>query len=206
MASSDSAAATANRSRAFPILGKSELPPAMQEDWERSLARRGEAAFIGGAGHAPNLYRWYADAFYGGLFHGGEAPVRYKELGRLRLSTVHGCRSCNLGNRLDARGAGLTDEQIRRIDDPQHPCFDAADQAVLALADLVSLQGVGAVLGAELYGALRRSFSDGQIFELGMVFGLLAGMAQFLFAFELVEREDGCGLAPQAPPPQAGQG
>ena len=191
----------ASGSRAFPVLSKSELPPAMQKDWERSLVRRGEANFIGGAGHAPNLYRWYADEFYGRLFHGGEAPVRSKELGRLRLSTVHGCRSCNLGNRLDARGAGLTDAQIRHIDNPQHPCFDAADQAVLALADLVSLKGVGATLSAELYGALRRSFSDGQIFELGMVFGLLAGMAQFLFAFDLVEREDYCDLSSPVPSP-----
>ena len=190
-----------SRSRTFPILSKAELPPPMQRDWERSLARHGEAAFIGGAGHAPDLYRWYADEFYGRLFCGGEVPIRYKELGRLRLSTVHGCRSCNLGNRLDARAAGLTDEQIRRIEDPQHPCFDAADQAVLALADLVSLQGVGATLGAELYGALRLSFRDGQIFELGMVFGLLAGMAQFLFAFDLVEREDYCDLRPKVLPP-----
>ena len=190
-----------NRSRTFPILSKAELPPPMQQDWERSLARRGEAAFIGGAGHAPDLYRWYADEFYGRLFYGGEVPIRYKELGRLRLSTVHGCRSCNLGNRLDAGAAGLTDEQIRCIEDPQHPCFDAADRAVLALADLVSLQGVGATLGAELYGALRRSFRDGQIFELGMTFGLLAGMAQFLFAFDLVEREDYCDLRPEVLPP-----
>ena len=196
----------ADRSRAFPVLGKSELPPAMQGDWERSLARRGEAAFIGGAGHAPNLYRWYADEFYGRLFYGGEAPVRCKELGRLRLSSLHGCRSCNLGNRLDARDAGLTDEQIRHIDNPQHPCFDAADQAVLALADLVSLKGLGATLGTELYGALRRSFSDGQIFELGMVFGLLSGMAQFLFAFDLVEREDYCDLSPPVPTPPTGSG
>lgn len=194
------------RSRAFPILGKSELPPAMQGDWERSLARRGEAAFIGGAGHAPDLYRWYADEFYGRLFYGGEAPVRCKELGRLRLSSVHGCRSCNLGNRLDARDAGLADEQIRHIDNPQHPCFDAADQAVLALADLVSLKGLGATLGAELYGALRRSFSDGQIFELGMVFGLLSGMAQFLFAFDLVEREDYCDLSPPVSASPVGSG
>ena len=195
-----------NRSRTFPILSKSELPPAMQGDWERSLARRGEAAFIGGAAHAPDLYRWYADEFYGRLFYGGEAPVRCKELGRLRLSNVHGCRSCNLGNRLDARDAGLTDEQIRRIDNPRHPCFDAADQAVLALADLVSLKGLGATLGAELYGALRRNFSDGQIFELGMVFGLLTGMAQFLFAFDLVEREDYCDLSPPVPTPPTGSG
>ena len=71
----------------------------------------------------------------------------------------------------------------------------------MALADLVSLQGVGATLGAELYGALRRSFRDGQIFELGMTFGLLAGVAQFLFAFDLVEREDYCDLRPEVLPP-----
>ena len=67
-------------------------------------------------------------------------------LGRLRLYAVHGCRS---RNRLDTCDAGLTDEQIRHIDDPQHPCFDPADRAVFALADLVSLKGVGALGAAQ---------------------------------------------------------
>ena len=178
-----------HRPRVFPTLDKSQLPAAMQEAWERSLSRRGEAAFVAAAGQAPEVYRWYADAFYAQLFYGGDAPIRAKELGRLRLSGIHGCRSCNLGNRLDAREAGLTEEQIRHIGNSEHPCFDAADRAVLALADLLSLQGGDRALSPELYEALRARFNDGQIFELGMAFGLLAGMARFLFAFDLVERE-----------------
>ena len=163
----------------FPLLDKDALPGDLQSAWQRSMQRRGEARFVAAAAQAPELYRWYSEAFYGGLFHGGQAPAYYKEMGRLRLSTVHGCRSCNLGNRVDAAEAGLSEEQVQNIQDARHPCFDGADRAVLALADLVSLDGAGATLSQDLYAQLRTSFTDGQIFELGMVFALLAGHGAF---------------------------
>ena len=134
----------------------------------------------------------YRKDFYQKLFYGGKAPVKYKELGRLRLSSVHGCRSCNKGNRLDAKDNGLTDAQISNIDNADADAFDAADRGVIALADLVSLDASGAQLDSKLYDELKLHFTDGQIVELGMVFSFLAGVAKFLFAFNLVEKEDYC--------------
>ena len=37
-----------------------------------------------------------------------------------------------------------------------------------------------------------RSTVPDQIVELGMIGGILTGVAKFLFAFDLVEREDRC--------------
>ncbi len=176
----------------FPLQGRADLPPELHNAWDRSLERRGEAKFVGGVGHNPELLQWYFDAFYQDLFYGGCVAVRYKELGRLRLSEIHGCRSCNQGNRLDAADAGLSVLQIEHIGDAAHSCFSASERAVLALADLVSLEAAASAMTPALYADLREHFSDAQIVELGMVFGLLAGMARFLFAFDLVEKEPYC--------------
>jgi len=182
----------------FPLIQKSDLPESLIPAWERSEARRGEAKIVGGFAHAPDLWHWYVDRFYGEMFYAGRVPVKYKELGRLRLSQLHGCASCNRGNRLDAKDNGLTDDQIRHIANPEHPCFSAADKAVLALADLLSLQGISGTtpqrLDAATYDALKDHFTDGHILELSLALSMLAGVAHFLFAFELVETEDYCAF------------
>lgn len=176
----------------FPLKDKSELTEEMQQSFERSLSRRGEAKLIGAMGYAPELFNWYVDNFYGKLFYNGKVPTIYKELGRLRLSNVHGCQSCNKGNRLDAQAVGLSPEKIAAIGNEKHEIFDPADKAVIELADLMSLHARGQRLSKSLYDDLTMHFSEGQILELSMTFSLLAGMAHFLFAFEMVDREKSC--------------
>ena len=177
----------------FPFLDKSDLSDKMQAAFERSLERRGEAKLISAMGHAPDLFEWYMSSFYEQLFYSGNVPIKYKELGRLRLSEVHGCKSCNKGNRVDAHAAGLGDK-ISFIDDVNNPVFDEADKSVIRLADLMSLHAKGQKLTQSIYEDLRKNFDDGQILELSMIFALLSGMAHFLFAFEMVEKEDSCKL------------
>jgi len=180
----------------FPLIKKSDLPERLIPAWERSMARRGEAKIIGGFAHAPEIWDWYVDRFSGEMFYAGTVPVKYKELGRLRLSQLHGCASCNRGNRLDAKDNGLTDMQIRHIANADHPCFDTADKAVLALADLLSLQSISGKdpqrLDMATYQALKAHFTDGHILELSLALSMLAGVAHFLFAFDLVEKEEYC--------------
>jgi len=180
----------------FPLIDKADLPESLIPAWERSVERRGEAKIVGGFAHAPELWHWYVDRFYGEMFYAGDVPTRYKELGRLRLSQIHGCASCNRGNRLDAKDNGLSDDQIRHIANADHPCFAPPDKAVLALADLLSLKGMSGRVPQRLdtatYAALSAYFSDGQIMELSLALSMLAGIANFLFAFDLVEKEDYC--------------
>jgi alkylhydroperoxidase family enzyme len=178
----------------FPVKDKLELSQCMQLAFERSLSRRGEAKLISAMGHSPALFDWYMDDFYEKLFYKGSVPVIFKELGRLRLSEVHGCRSCNRGNRLDADAAGLSSAKISHIADAENSVFDSVDKAVISLADLMSLHARRGRLSQALYDALAVHFDDGQILELSMVFSLLAGMAHFMFAFDMVEREESCRL------------
>ena len=181
-------------SSVFPFKDRSELTEQMQLVYDKSVLRRGEAKLISAMAHAPELFDWYIEEFYNKLFYSNNVPKIYKELGRLRLSQVHGCRSCNKGNRLDAKNAGLDARKIAAISDRDDEIFNAAEKAVLQLADLMSLHAKGARLSKTLYEDLLNHFDEGQIIELSMTFSLLAGMAHFLFAFEMVELEDVCEL------------
>jgi len=175
----------------IPPLSRENLPEFMRSAHDRALAVRGDATFIDVMGHAPGVFAWYGD-FYQRLFHGGRVPVAMKELARYRLSTLHGCAFCNKGNRLDAMSAGLTEAQLAAIDDSAAPCWSEAERAVIRLAEQMSLGNSDGVVSAELHAALARHFDNEQILELGVTMAVLTGMAKFLFAFDLVERESYC--------------
>ena len=67
----------------------------LREAWSQSMNLRGDATFFEAFGNHPELFRWYVNEFYGRVFSGGLVERRYKELLRLKLSTLHGCRFCN---------------------------------------------------------------------------------------------------------------
>ena len=100
---------------ALKRIDASDMPEDIASAWEASMALRGDATFFEVFANHPDLYRWYVGSFYGDVFRGGTVAQSYKELLRLRLSTLHGCRFCNQGNRRDALAAGLTEEQINNI-------------------------------------------------------------------------------------------
>jgi len=181
----------------LPRVAREALPAPMQGAYDRALAIRGDATFIEVAGHAPELFDWYAE-FYQRVFYGGRVPVRIKELVRLRLSTVHGCAFCNKGNRLDAMKAGLSEAQVRAIDDPRAELWAPDERAALKIAGAMALTNAGGRLDAALYREARAHFDDAQLFELGMTMAVLTGMAKFLFTYDLVEKEDYCefGMPP----------
>lgn len=159
---------------------------------DQSMSLRGDATFFEIFGHHPELYRWYTESFYGEVFRGGIVDRRIKELARYRLSTLHGCRFCNQGNRADALAAGLSEDDLDRIHDYESAGFSAPEKAALALADRLALTAPDGELDDALYHRLREHFGDAQILELGLLLGVLAGMAKFLFAFDLVEKERDC--------------
>lgn len=174
-------------------LPREALNPAMQQSFDRAMAERGDATFVAVAGHAPEVFEWYGQ-FYQQVFYGGRVPVRYKELARLRLSTAHGCAFCNKGNRLDAQRAGLTAAHLAAIEHPEDPIWTDAERALLELAGEMLLTNPSGYLTATLHARLRPHFDDAQLFELGMTLAVLAGMAKFLFVYDLVEKEPYCQI------------
>ena len=171
---------------------RDELPEPLGAAHDHSMRLRGDATFFEIFGNHPELYRWYSERFYGDVFRGGRVERRIKELLRYRLSTLHGCRFCNQGNRADAMDAGLSERDLERIDDVESSGFSEREKAALALAERMALTTTDGELDGPLYERLRQHFDDAEILELGVVAGILGGMARFLFAFDLVEKETNC--------------
>lgn len=168
------------------------MPSDLREAWSQSMDLRGDATFFEAFGNHPELFRWYVNEFYGRVFSGGLVERRYKELLRLKLSTLHGCRFCNQGNRADARAAGFSEIEIDAIADPSSSVFQGADRAVLMLGARLSMIDTGGRIDDVSFAMLSEYFDDAQIIELGMVGAVLSGMAKFLFVFDLVEKEEDC--------------
>lgn len=170
----------------------SDLPQDMQVAHAASMRLRGDATFFEVFGNHPGLYRWYTGSFYAEVFRAGLVDRRIKELVRLRLSTLHGCRFCNQGNRVDALRAGLSTADIEHIGDADNQHFVGRERAALLLADQVALTNPDGELDDHTYQELKVYYDDAEILELGMVMGVLCGMAKFMFAFDLVEKEATC--------------
>jgi AhpD family alkylhydroperoxidase len=177
-------------------VNSSDMSEDIASAWEASMALRGDATFFEIFANHPELYRWYVNSFYGDVFRGGKVAQPYKELLRLKLSTLHGCRFCNQGNRRDALAAGLTEAQIDAFDDPESGPFSEAEKAVLALGEQLALTKPEGILNPALHHELSAYFSDAEILELGLVGGILAGVAKFMFAYDLVEKEETCPFHP----------
>jgi alkylhydroperoxidase family enzyme len=173
-------------------VSRDKLPDDLVQARDRSMALRGDATLFEVFGNNPELYRCYSQGLYAQLFHAGSVDQEFKELLRLRLSTLHGCRFCNQGNREDALALGIPQAQVDAIEEFETGPFSDAQKAVLRLAERIALTSPNGTLDQDLYDDLKIHFDDGQILELGMIAGILSGMAKFMFAFDLVEKESTC--------------
>lgn len=171
---------------------RDQLPPVMQTAWDNARRDAGDATFIEVSGNNPAVFDWYLEEFYGKLFHSGRIDRQILELVRLRLANVHGCAFCNKGDTAQALAAGVPRQQIEALADYEQGPFDEREKAALALADVMVLTNPRGHLTHELYARLKRHFADSELYELGVVMAVLCGMAKFLFAFDLVEKEDYC--------------
>ncbi len=177
---------------------RNSLNAGMQAAWEQATKVTGDASFIEVSGNNPQMFAWYMEDFYGKVFHAQRIERRVLELVRLRLANLHGCAFCNKGDRAQAISAGFTDDELDALADYENGPFSPAERAAIALADELALTKPMGRLTPSLYARLSKHFSDGEIYELGMIMAVLCGMAKFLFAFDLVEKEASCPFQVQA--------
>lgn len=175
-------------------LTRDQLPEQFLPAWDTLNELTRQPTFVEVFGQAPHLLNFVMGDFYQNLFFGGEVDERYKQLARLRLSVLHGCLTCNRQNIPGAKQAGFDDEQVAAIIDPEsgQDALNDAEQAVLELADQVALTNTSGNLSGALHKHLSEHFSDAQICELGVVMGVISGLAKMSFVYNLVDREDYC--------------
>jgi AhpD family alkylhydroperoxidase len=150
------------------------------------------------AGNNPTMYDWYLQDFYGKVFYSERIDRQIVELVRLRLANIHGCAFCNRSDRAAAMASGISESKLDAIPEYETGPFTEPEKAALALADVMVLTNPQGQLEPELYARLKQHFSDGDLYELGIIMAVLCGMAKFIFAFDLVEKEDYCPFTPAA--------
>ena len=133
------------------------------------------------------------------MFFGGKVDQRYKQLVRLKLSLLHGCRTCNKQNVPGALAAG-TDAGADRCDGELRARARSpdAEKAVIAYADEVALTNTEGRMTPQLFKRLRAHFSEADILELGVTMAIISGMAKLSFVLDVVEKESYCPFAPSA--------
>jgi alkylhydroperoxidase family enzyme len=182
----------------FTKIDRAALAPQWQPGWDTLNKLTGDATFVEVFAQAPQVLEFIMQKFYMDVFFGGDVEQRYKQLARLRLSLLHGCRTCNKQNVPGALEAGFTPAQIEALRDNRLESFSAADRAVIDYADQVALTNIEGRMTPALFTRLRAHFSEAQILELGTAMAVISGMAKLSFVLDLVEREGYCPFATAA--------
>jgi alkylhydroperoxidase family enzyme len=180
----------------FTRTPRNRLPEQYHLAWDTMNRLTGEPTFVEVFASNPQMLDFVMGQFYAGVFFGGSVDQRYKQLARLKLSLLHGCRTCNKQNVPGALAAGVSQAQIDAMDDHETGPFTAAEKAVIAYADQVALTNMDGKLTPELYARLREHFSEADILELGVAMAVISGMAKLSFVLNLVEKETYCPFAP----------
>lgn len=178
----------------FHRVPRSDLPDELQSIWDVTNRLHGDTSFIEVMGNAPEATAWYFHDFYEKLFRSGRLDAKLVELVRLRLANVHGCAFCNRSDRIAALASGLSEAEVDAIADYETGPFNERQKSALALADVMVLTNLKGAVTRELYARLKKHFNDAELVELGMIMAVLIGFAKFIFAFDLVEKEDYCPL------------
>lgn len=179
----------------FKRLDREHMPAQLRPAFDTLDKLTGDATFVEVFAQAPHLLDFIMKQFYATIFFGGQVQPRYKQLARLKLSLLHGCRTCNKQNIPGALEVGLTQAQIDSLVDGRSEGFDAADRAVIDYAEQVALTHMEGRMTPELFDRLKSCFSEAQILELGTAMAVICGMAKLSFVLDLVEREPYCPFA-----------
>ncbi len=177
---------------ALAKISRKNLPAEFAMAWDTLNELTGEPSFVEVFAQAPQTLRFVMDDFYAKMFFGGQVDQCYKQLARLKLSLVHGCRTCNKQNVPGALEAGISQAQIDAMNDFENGPFTDAQRAVLQFAEQMALTNMQGDMDAKLHERLAKHFSVGEICELGTVMAVIAGLAKLSFVLHLVEREDYC--------------
>lgn len=170
----------------LPLADPQDLPPFLKimhdsanaEDWSTRHCARAFAAH-------PGILESYLAFYY--PFHASEPgsllDSRIKELVRLRIATLNGCKTC--------KAARLAPDEVSEqeaavgVDDPADMEFMARERAALALAEQMALDHHDFDDGAMR--ALRQHFSQAETLELMMMIGQYIGFGRMLAMLQLEE-------------------
>jgi alkylhydroperoxidase family enzyme len=149
---------------------------ARPDDWSTRHCARAFAAH-------PDLLERYLSFYY--PYHSdqtcGAVEPRLKELVRLRIATLNGCKTCKA-----ARLAPLAvseAEAAEGVDQPEEMRFSPRERAALALAQRMAEAHLS--IDDPDIRALRQHFSERELLELMMMIGQYIGFGRMLAVLQL---------------------
>ena len=175
---------------------RNALDPKWHQAWDTLNGLTGTPEFVEVFAQNPEMLDFVMNRFYMPVFFGGRVDQRYKQLARLKLSLLHGCRTCNKQNIPGALAAGFTQAQVDALIDGDMGPFGEAERAVIDYAAQVALTNMDGALTPDLFKRLRAHFSEADILELGTAMAVISGMAKLSFVLNVVEKEAYCPFAP----------
>jgi AhpD family alkylhydroperoxidase len=166
-----------------PLADPATLPPFLREmhdrarpdDWSTRHCARAFAAH-------PDLLETYLKFYYPYHATSGVIEPRLKELVRLRIATLNGCKTCK-AVRL-AREVVSEREAAAGVDAAEaEQSFTPREKAAIRLAEAMALDHFA--IGDDAIRALRQHFSEAELLELMMMAGQYIGFGRMLAVLQL---------------------
>lgn len=168
----------------LPLTEPKGLPPflrelhdgASEQDWSTKRTARAFSA-------NPQLLEDYLKFYYPWHRSDGVGLLepRLKELVRLRIATLNGCKTCKAA-RLDPT---VTEEEaMTGVDDPSD-AFTDRERAAIAVAEKMAIDHFS--IDNDAIRALKGLFNEGEILELMMMAGQYIGFGRMLAILQLEE-------------------
>lgn len=161
--------------------------PRVKEAYQRMIAKRGKVT---------NIYKIMAykpkvlstiGPFVAAVQEPDEIDARLKEKIILVASRVNGSRYCYHAHVQIAKKTGLTEAEIRALDDPARAALPEAEKVALDYTERLSRSANGISDG--LFAEMRRYFNDSQIVEITLLVSLYSMINRFNEAMGLDPEE-----------------
>ncbi len=161
----------------LPSFLKSLHDQAPSSDWSTKHCARAFSSH-------PQLLENYLSFYYPWHTSDGVGVLepRLKELVRLRIATLNGCKTCKAA-RLDPSGVKES-EATTAVDNPDHE-FDIRERAALLFAEKMAIDHFS--IDDDYIQSLREIFSEAELLELMFMTGQYIGFGRMLAVLQLEE-------------------
>ena len=134
--------------------------------------------------------------YWNSLLYGGVLPHALKELCRIYISIDHECGYCSTVRSTKGAAEGVTEEKVSAL---MH--FEASDlfseKEKIALTYAKKFKtSVTEIDNDEVYNSLKKTFTDEEIIELGMLCAQTDGVGKFAKSLNIISWEDACMINP----------
>ena len=117
----------------------SQIPQFLKEKINKSTDLTGDAYFLKVFASSEAASKVYYEQFYKKVFYGGVVNIKLKELIRLRLAGISGCKYCISVDENSALSNGLTSQEIFHAKLGNLDNFSKLERQLLQLAEHIAL-------------------------------------------------------------------